>query len=141
MENIGAVMATIYNVKPENYGKGKKKANKKKTASKQQPKYLLSAYLSSTQGKGLKLDLRTVDPTSPFFLSDADPLLAKSAATTSTTAGTASNEEQPPPASPSPILTTTTTSSSSIIGGGGEDSNTTTTTAVVAPMTASPHTQ
>jgi TPP-dependent pyruvate/acetoin dehydrogenase alpha subunit len=32
--------------------------------------YFLSAYMSATQGQGIKLDLRTVDPTSAFFCTE-----------------------------------------------------------------------
>ncbi|GAX26372.1 large subunit ribosomal protein L1 [Fistulifera solaris] len=67
LENIGQVMKTIFDVKPENYGKGKKK----KTTGKG-TKYLLRASVSSTQGKGVRLDLRTVDPNSTFFLTSPE---------------------------------------------------------------------
>ena len=66
LENIGAVMQEIYAVKPEQYGKGKKK-NVGKAA-----KYLLKAYLSSTQSPSFGLDPRTVDPNSPFFLTSVE---------------------------------------------------------------------
>lgn len=72
LDNIGEVMKAIFDVKPESYGKGKKKK-----ASKQQPQYLLSASLSATQGKGFRVDVRTIDPSSAFFLSDVDPLKQK----------------------------------------------------------------
>lgn len=69
LENIGEVMKTIYEVKPESYGKGKKgKSTGKGT------KYLLKASLTSTQGKGIRLDLRTIDPSSLFFLKSGDAL-------------------------------------------------------------------
>jgi large subunit ribosomal protein L1 len=108
LENIGAVMATIFDVKPESYGKGKKKSkNKKGEVAKSQPKYLLSAYLSSTQGKGLKLDLRTVDPTSPFFLGDADLLVAATpAATTTATPGPIPTAEPAPADADATTMTT-----------------------------------
>lgn len=77
LENIGAVMKTIFDVKPDNYGKGKqKKAVGKGT------KYLLRASVSSTQGKGVRLDLRTVDPNNVFFLSSPEEV-AKAVAATS----------------------------------------------------------
>jgi large subunit ribosomal protein L1 len=72
LENIGSVMTELYKVKPEQYGKT---SNTKKTASasvkakaSKHAKYLLSAYLSATQGKSYKLDVRTIDPNSSFFL-------------------------------------------------------------------------
>lgn len=67
LENIGEVMKTIFDVKPENYGKGKKKK-----ATGKGTKYLLRASVSSTQGKGVRLDLRTMDPNSVFFLSSPE---------------------------------------------------------------------
>lgn len=67
LENIGEVMKTIFDVKPENYGKGKKKKSTGKGT-----KYLLRASVSSTQGKGVRLDLRTMDPNSTFFLSSPE---------------------------------------------------------------------
>lgn len=78
LDNIGAVMKTIFDAKPENYGKGKKKKAGKKGQAKstKQPKYLLKAAISSTQGPGIRVDLRTVDPTSAFFLTGVDPLQA-----------------------------------------------------------------
>jgi large subunit ribosomal protein L1 len=65
VENIGEVMKEIFAAKPEQYGKGKKgmKAKTGKAA-----KYLLKASVSSTQGKGVRLDLKTIDPNSVFFL-------------------------------------------------------------------------
>ena len=66
LENIGSVMKEIYAVKPENYGKGKKKSVGKAA------KYLLKAYLSSTQGPSVHLDPRTIDPNSPFFLTSVE---------------------------------------------------------------------
>ena len=61
VDNIGQVMKEIFAVKPEAYGKGKK--------SSKNAKYLLGAFISSTQGHGVRIDLRTLDPSSPFFLS------------------------------------------------------------------------
>jgi large subunit ribosomal protein L1 len=72
LENIGQVMVEIYKVKPEQYGK--QSSSKKKSSSSsgggasKNAKYLLSAYLSATQGKSIKLDVRTIDPASSFFL-------------------------------------------------------------------------
>lgn len=59
VDNMRAVMNVIYEVKPESLGKKKTSKN---------AKYFLKAYLTSTQGPSLKLDLRTVDPTSSFFM-------------------------------------------------------------------------
>lgn len=69
LENAGAVLHEIYSVKPESYGKGKKGKNVGKAA-----KYLLKAYVSSTQGPSIMLDPRTVDPNSPFFLQSVKTL-------------------------------------------------------------------
>lgn len=63
LENIGVVLKEVFRVKPEQYGKGKKKSSSGKGT-----RYLLKASVSSTQGKGVALDLRTLDPTSLFFL-------------------------------------------------------------------------
>lgn len=70
MENIGSLMEVVFENRPESYGKGKKK----KKAGKQQPKYLLRASVCSTQGPGFRIDLRTVDPSSAFFLTNGDPI-------------------------------------------------------------------
>ena len=74
LDNIGQVMKDLVDAKPENYGKQKKKKSggggKKKSTS--AAKYLLRATVSSTQGKGMRLDLRTVDPASAFFLSQVE---------------------------------------------------------------------
>lgn len=64
VENIGQVMKELLAVKPEQYGKGKKSSK----ATGKSAKYFLKASVSTTQGKGVRLDLRTVDPSSPFFL-------------------------------------------------------------------------
>lgn len=65
LENIEAVMKKLFAVKPEFYGKDRKKKVGKGA------KYLLRASISSTQGKGRRLDVRTIDPTSSSFLVDA----------------------------------------------------------------------
>ena len=68
LDNVRELMNEIQSVKPESFGKGKK--GKSKKASKG-TKYYLKAHLSSTQGTGSVLvDLRTIDPTSSFFMSD-----------------------------------------------------------------------
>jgi len=63
LDNIGVLLKEVFRIKPEQYGKGKKKPSSGKGT-----RYLLKASVSSTQGKGVALDLRTLDPTSPFFL-------------------------------------------------------------------------
>ena len=71
LDNIREMMNEIQSVKPESFGKGKKKGQKKKKAASKGTKYYLKAHLSTTQSKGSVLvDLRTLDPTSSFFLSD-----------------------------------------------------------------------
>lgn len=69
LENIGKVMQTIIDVKPENYGKGRKGSKK---AVGKGTKYLLRASVCSTQGKSRRIDLRTLDPASPFFLTEVE---------------------------------------------------------------------
>ena len=92
LDNIGAVMKAISNAKPESYGKKKEKPS---SSAKSQPKYMLKATLASTQSKGgVRVDLRTLDPTSAFFLTDLDPLKKNNndASATNSTA-TSSSEE------------------------------------------------
>jgi large subunit ribosomal protein L1 len=67
LDNIGQVMKVIFENKPESFGKGKKLGSASKGT-----KFLMKASLSSTQGIGVRLDLRTVDPTSAFFLKSVD---------------------------------------------------------------------
>eukprot|EP00934_Nitzschia_sp_Nitz4_P002238 Nitzschia sp. Nitz4//scaffold83_size84149//49895//51021//NITZ4_005176-RA/size84149-snap-gene-0.136-mRNA-1//-1//CDS//3329558953//2238//frame0 len=67
LDNLQAICQTVQDIKPESYGKGKKKKKMGKNA-----KYWLRASLSSSQGKGVRMDLRTVDPTSPFFMRDPE---------------------------------------------------------------------
>ena len=72
-ENIREFMTAIQAVKPESYGKGKKKSGGpgkgKSAGAKKDAKYYLKAYLTSTQGKGsVNIDIRTLDPTSTFFM-------------------------------------------------------------------------
>ena len=67
LDNVREMMNEIQSVKPESFGKGKK--GQKKVAK--GTKYYLKAHLSSTQSKGsLLVDMRTLDPTSSFFMSD-----------------------------------------------------------------------
>lgn len=74
MENMQAICQTVQEVKPESYGKGKKKGGGgSKGGVGKNVKYWLKAHLSSTQAKGsVRLDLRTVDPTSPFFMKEPE---------------------------------------------------------------------
>jgi large subunit ribosomal protein L1 len=60
LDNVGAIAREVFRAKPDAYGKGKK--------SSKNAKYLLGATVTSTQGKGYKVDPRTLDPSSPFFL-------------------------------------------------------------------------
>jgi len=76
-DNLQTICQTIQDVKPEQYGKGKKKkaAGKSGNSKKQSKnvKYWLKAHLTATQGKGsVRLDLRTIDPTSPFFMKEPE---------------------------------------------------------------------
>ncbi len=69
LDNIRDMMNEVQSVKPESFGKGKKGGKKGKVSK--GTKYYLKAHLSTTQGKGSVLvDLRTIDPTSSFFMSD-----------------------------------------------------------------------
>ena len=72
LENLQAVCQAVQDVKPELYGKGKKKKSGKGKSSKvgKNVKCWLKASLTSTQGRGIPMDLRTVDPTSPFFMKE-----------------------------------------------------------------------
>lgn len=72
IQNIGKVMQTIFEVKPDSFGKGRK--GKTKSVGKG-TKYLLRAYISSTQGPSKRVSLRTVDPASTFFLTGVEPSL------------------------------------------------------------------
>ena len=76
LENIGAVVHEIFNVRPDSYGKGKQKkaAKKGQALKKTQPQYVLCAHVCSTQSPGFRVELRTLDPTSPFFLTSLDPI-------------------------------------------------------------------
>jgi ribosomal protein L1 len=59
LDNVRNVMNEIYDIKPESFGK--KKASKN-------AKYFLRAHVTSSQGSSVRVDLRTVDPTSSFFM-------------------------------------------------------------------------
>jgi large subunit ribosomal protein L1 len=69
-ENLRFFFSSLWEAKPESYGKGKKKAGggkQKKAGAK--AKYFLRAFLTSSQQKGsIKVDVRTIEPTSPFFM-------------------------------------------------------------------------
>ena len=69
LDNIREIMNEVQSVKPDSFGKGKKGKNKSKQSK--GTKYYLKAHLSSTQSKGsLAVDMRTLDPTNSFFMSD-----------------------------------------------------------------------
>ncbi|KAL3822963.1 hypothetical protein ACHAXA_011678 [Cyclostephanos tholiformis] len=68
LDNVREFMNEIHGVKPESFGKGRK-GQKGKVA--RGTKYYLKAHLSATQGRGSVLvDIRTIDPTSAFFMSE-----------------------------------------------------------------------
>ncbi|KAL3923979.1 MAG: hypothetical protein SGILL_001329, partial [Bacillariaceae sp.] len=78
LDNLQTICQTVQEIKPESYGKGKKKGgssggggNKKKMGK--NVKYWLRAHLTATQSKGsVRMDLRSVDPTSPFFMKEPE---------------------------------------------------------------------
>jgi ribosomal protein L1 len=78
LDNMEKICQTVQEIKPEQYGKGKKKSKsggggggKKKVGK--NVKYWLRAHLTATQGRGsVRVDLRTVDPTSPFFMKEIE---------------------------------------------------------------------
>lgn len=72
LDNIRAFMQGVLDVKPETFGKGKKgKGGKKKGGGGgKNAKFFLSTFITSSQGKGYKVDLRTMDPTSAFFMGE-----------------------------------------------------------------------
>jgi large subunit ribosomal protein L1 len=61
LDNLKEVIAELYRNKPEAYGKGKKPS---KTAI-----YILKGHLTATQGSSVKLDTRTIDPNSTYYMS------------------------------------------------------------------------
>lgn len=74
-DNIREFMNAIQNIKPESFGKGKKKVSnaKGKGGSKKSgggnDKFYLKAHLGASQGKGsCNIDLNTLDPTSSYFM-------------------------------------------------------------------------
>ena len=78
VDNIQAFMNTIQEVKPDSFGKGKKKGGGggkgggKSGGGNKNAKYYLKAHVTSSQGKGVQVDLRTVDPTSTFFMGEIE---------------------------------------------------------------------
>ena len=75
VDNITAFLNAIQEVKPESFGKGKKKGGPgkgKSAGNSKNAKYYLKAHVSSSQGKGVVVDLRTVDPTSTFFMGEIE---------------------------------------------------------------------
>lgn len=68
-ENLRFFFSSLWEAKPESYGKGKKKSAGKQKKTGAKAKYFLRAFLSSSQQKGsIKVDVRTIEPTSPFFM-------------------------------------------------------------------------
>ena len=68
MDNVREFMNRVQAIKPESFGKGKKTGGK--GGAGKGAKYYLKAHLSATQSKkSVALDLRTIDPTSSFFMS------------------------------------------------------------------------
>ena len=61
LENIKVFMNGIHDIKPESFGKGKKKTNNKNKGGASNAKYYLKAHLTATQGKSFNIDLRTLD--------------------------------------------------------------------------------
>ena len=76
IENVQAFLNEMQEVRPESFGKGKKKGSGKGGGKggggNKNAKYYLKAHVSSTQGKGVPVDLRTVDPTSTFFMGEIE---------------------------------------------------------------------
>jgi large subunit ribosomal protein L1 len=75
LDNMQTICQTVQEIKPESYGKAKKKGgsggSKKKMGK--NVKYWLRAHLTATQAKGsVRMDLRSVDPTSPFFMKEPE---------------------------------------------------------------------
>lgn len=64
LDNIKTFLSEMQDIKPESFGKGKKKTG----GTKKGAKYFLKAYLTATQGKSVNLDIRTIDPTSSFYM-------------------------------------------------------------------------
>jgi len=64
LDNLKTFLSEIQNVKPESFGKGKTKAG----GSNKGAKYFLKAHLTAAQGKSVNLDIKTVDPTSNFYM-------------------------------------------------------------------------
>jgi len=63
VENMRAFLGEIQEKRPDSYGKGKKTGG----ADKSTPFYL-KAFLGSQQGKSVGLDVKTVDPTSNYYM-------------------------------------------------------------------------
>ncbi len=73
LENVQTICQTVQEIKPEQYGRSKKKKGGGKKKVGKNVKYWLRAHLTATQGKGsVRMDLRTVDPTSPFFMKEPE---------------------------------------------------------------------
>lgn len=82
VDNIQAFMNAIQEVRPDSFGKNKKKGGGGgggkgkggggKGGGNKNAKYYLKAHVTSTQGRGVPVDLRTVDPTSTFFMGEVE---------------------------------------------------------------------
>jgi large subunit ribosomal protein L1 len=71
LDNFQTICKTVQDIKPETFGKGKKKKSNKKASK--NVKYWLRAHLTATQSTGsVRMDLRSVDPTSPFFMKEPE---------------------------------------------------------------------
>lgn len=68
LENIRTFFMHIQNEKPDLPNKGKNKMQARNLKGSAGGKYFLRAYLTSFQGKGIRLNIKTIDPTSPFFM-------------------------------------------------------------------------
>lgn len=66
-ENVKALLEGIVDVEPEL----DKKAKKSRVGGKG-GKFILGVHLNATQGRGIKLDLKTVDPNHPLFMSNGE---------------------------------------------------------------------
>uniref|UniRef100_A0A7R9WSV5 Ribosomal protein n=1 Tax=Craspedostauros australis TaxID=1486917 RepID=A0A7R9WSV5_9STRA len=69
VDNARSVCKELQSVKPDKYGKGKSGKKMGKNV-----RYWLRASVSATQGRGVRLDMRTVDPSSPYFMKDPDSM-------------------------------------------------------------------
>lgn len=74
VDNVRAIMQELMEVKPESHGKSAKKKNSgggkapPKRGTTTGKKYLLKSHVTSTFGKSYRVDMRTLDPTSMYFM-------------------------------------------------------------------------